>query len=276
MERYARFSEVFRVKHPEITLVAAAGPSPSDQRFIYAWQQMRSLKADLIDEHCYAEPRWFLDHANRYDSYERSGPRVFMGEYAAQSVATVSPKNRNNLECALAEAAFMTGLERNADVVRMASYAPLFANTEAWQWTPDLIWVDSLRVVLTPSYHVQSLFARNRGDRVLPVALDSMAPEEARRVYVSSVLDESSGAVILKLVNAGPRESALSVQLDGIRHLTKGTMTVIRADSLGEVNSLDYPDRVSPTQSDFSPTDAKFEVTLPANSFTVLRVGTAK
>src|ERR1035441_4160164 len=130
MERYARFSEVFRVKHPEITLVAAAGPSPSDQRFIYAWQQMRSLKADLIDEHCYAEPRWFLDHANRYDSEERSGPRVFMGEYAAQSVATVSPKNRNNLECALAEAAFMTGLERNADVVRMASYAPLFARSE--------------------------------------------------------------------------------------------------------------------------------------------------
>ena len=94
-----------------------------------------------------------------------------MGEYAAQSAQVVSTKNRNNLECAIAEAAYMTGLERNADVVRMASYAPLFANADAWQWTPDLIWVNSLGLYATPSYFVQQLFGKNRGDVVLPAKI---------------------------------------------------------------------------------------------------------
>jgi alpha-L-arabinofuranosidase len=271
MERFARFSQVFRKQHPEIALVGAAGPSPDDPRFIFAWQQMRSMKADFIDEHCYAAPRWFMEHTKRYDAYDRNGPKVFMGEYAAQSVETVSVKNRNNLECALAEAAYMTGLERNADVVRMASYAPLFANTEAWQWTPDLIWADSLHVLLTPSYYVQSLFARNRGDRVLPVTAD-----ESQRVYVSSVLDESTGTVILKMVNAEQKEATFSVQMSGVARLTKGSMTVVTADDLGAVNTLGHPDRVLPRESDFSPQATTFEVRLPGSSFTVLRVGTEK
>ena len=132
---------------------------------------MGFARAGMVDEHCYANPVWFLANTHRYDHYDRQGPKVFMGEYAAQSVAMVSPKNRNNLECALAEAAYLTGLERNADVVRMASYAPLFANVDAWQWTPNLIWCDNLRVYGTPSYYVQQLFSRNRGDVVLPVDL---------------------------------------------------------------------------------------------------------
>jgi len=276
MERYARFSKAFRERHPEIALVGAAGPSPEDPRFIYAWQQMRTMKADFIDEHCYAKPEWFLDHAHRYDNYDRRDPQVFMGEYAAQSVDVVSPDNKNTWGCALAEAAYMTGMERNADVVRMASYAPLFAHVDGWQWTPDLIWVDNLRTLLTPSYHVQRLFARNRGDRVLPVALDGTSADESRRFYVSSVYDEAAGVVILKIVNALPRDSTCAVKLDGVQYLTKGTMTVLRADDLEAVNSFDYPDRVSPRETDFSPTDTKFELTLPANSLTLLRIGTAR
>ena len=118
---------------------------PDDERFNYLWPKFRELKADIVDEHCYARPAWFFDNTHRYDNYDRNGPKVFFGEYAAQSDKMVSVKNVNNLECALAEAAFMTGLERNGDVVRMACYAPLFAHAEAWQWTPDLIWVDNLR-----------------------------------------------------------------------------------------------------------------------------------
>src|SRR5208283_5008503 len=147
---------------------------------------------------------------------------------AAQSVATASPKNRNTFGCALAEAAYLTGLERNADVVRMASYAPLFANSEAWQWTPDLTWVDSLRVVRTPSYHVQSLFARNRGDRILPVALGGMSAEEKQRSYASATLDEASGEVIVKLVNATARDSVMTVDL-GAATPKGGTLTVLKA-----------------------------------------------
>ena len=132
-----RFHQVLKEKHPEIQLVSSAGPRPDDKRFTFAWPKLRELKADIVDEHCYDKPAWFFASTRRYDSYDRNGPKVFFGEYAAQSDKIVSTKNRNNLECALAEAAFMTGLERNADVVRMACYAPLFAHTDAWQWTPE-------------------------------------------------------------------------------------------------------------------------------------------
>ena len=173
LERYAAFSKVLKREHPEIALVSAAGPGPSDESFHFLWSKLPGLNADIVDEHSYANPIWFLSHSDRYDQYDRSGPKVFMGEYAAQSVAIVSPKNRNNLECALAEAAYMTGMERNAAVVRMASYAPLFGNADAWQWTPNLIWDDSSRVYRTPNYYVQQLFMRNRGDTVLPVSNDA-------------------------------------------------------------------------------------------------------
>lgn len=170
-DRYALFAKVLKDRYPALQLISSAGPAPADDRFELAWGRLRELKADIVDEHCYAAPQWFLDNARRYDNYDRNGPKVFMGEYAAQSVATVSPKNRNNLECALAEAAYMTGLERNADVVRMASYAPLFAHADAWQWTPDLIWCDNLRIYGTPNYYVQQLFSLNRGDVVLPTTV---------------------------------------------------------------------------------------------------------
>jgi alpha-L-arabinofuranosidase len=171
VERYARFAKALKQKHPEILLVSSAGPSPADDRFQFLWPKLREMKADIVDEHCYANPIWFLSSSHRYDGYDRAGPKVFMGEYAAQNVAIASPKNENTLECALAEAAFMTGLERNADVVQLASYAPLFAHVDGWQWTPNLIWADNLRVFGTPSYYVQQLFSRHRGDRVLPLEM---------------------------------------------------------------------------------------------------------
>jgi alpha-L-arabinofuranosidase len=174
IDRYIKFARALKEQHPEVALVSAAGPSPADDRFQFLWPKLRELHADIVDEHCYANPVWFFSHSDRYDAYDRNGPKVFMGEYAAQSVAIVSTKNRNNLECALAEAAYMTGLERNADVVRMASYAPLFANVDAWQWVPDLIWADNLRVYGTVNYYAQELFMHNRGDVILPTANDAV------------------------------------------------------------------------------------------------------
>jgi alpha-N-arabinofuranosidase len=173
IDRLAAFTKALKAKHPEIQLISAAGPAPGDERFDFLWPKLRELNADIVDEHCYANPVWFFSSANRYDKYDRKGPKVFMGEYAAQSVAIVSTKNRNNLECALSEAAFMTGLERNADVVTMASYAPLFAHIDGWQWTPNLIWTDNLRIYGTPNYYVQKLYSLNRGDVVLPVNLST-------------------------------------------------------------------------------------------------------
>jgi alpha-L-arabinofuranosidase len=179
-ERYKLFAKVLQEKHPEIELISGSGPFPADENFRFAWRELRGLKADVVDEHCYAMPDWFLSSATRYDNYDRSGPKVFMGEYAAQSVDIVSPDNRNNLRCALAEAAFMTGLERNSNVVVMSSYAPLLGHEEAWQWRPNLIWFDNLTTYATPNYYVQQMFSQDRGDVVLPVKLtDSRPPEPA-------------------------------------------------------------------------------------------------
>jgi alpha-N-arabinofuranosidase len=272
-ERYERFAQVLKAQHPEIALVSAAGPSPADPRFRLAWSRLRELHADLVDEHCYARPDWFFDNTRRYDHYDRSGPKVFMGEYAAQSVDIVSTKNRNNLECALAEAAYLTGLERNADVVRMASYAPLFANTEAWQWTPDLIWVNSLSLARTPNYYVQSLFANNRGDRIIPVALSETNAAEQRRLYASATVDEASGQLILKLVNATGRESASRVMIAGASRLTGGSRTELQAADLNAENLVGAPEQVAPRTTAFNPAGSTFPVVLPPNSFTVIRVG---
>ncbi len=169
--RYEKFAQVLKREHPELQFVSSAGPRPADALFQFAWPKLRQLKTDIVDEHCYDRPAWFLDNAARYDGYDRQGPKVFMGEYAAQSVKTVSPENRNNWECALAEAAFMTGLERNADVVVMSSYAPLFGHEELWQWRPNLIWFDNLRSYGTPNYYVQQLFSTHRGDLVQQVSI---------------------------------------------------------------------------------------------------------
>ena len=167
IERFAMFAQALRHQHPEIQLVAASGPDPSGERFDFLWPRLRELRADFVDEHFYRPPEWFLENAGRYDHYSRSGPKVFAGEYAARA-----PNAANNLQSALAEAAMMTGFERNADVVRMASYAPLFGRVDAWQWKPNLIWFDNLRVFGTPNYYVQQLFSRNRGDVVLPVRVE--------------------------------------------------------------------------------------------------------
>ena len=273
IERYEKFARVLKAKFPEISLVSAAGPAPADARFKFAWEKLSALHADIIDEHSYALPEWFLDNAHRYDGYDRQGPKVFMGEYAAQSKATVSVKNRSNLDCALAEAAFLTGLERNADVVRMASYAPLFAHVDAWQWMPDLIWTDNLRTLRTPSYHVQGLFARNRGDRILPVTLGEMSAIETKRLYASSTFDEAAGEVIVKLVNATDSPVDTTVDLIGAREVRRGTLTVLRADNLDAVNTFEAPNFVAPVQSEFAPAGTKFPLNLPARSFSVVRIG---
>lgn len=176
VERFVAFARVLKAKHPEIELIGDSGPSPEDERYDFLWPKMVEVKADIVDQHCYANPVWFFTRANRYDNYDRNGPKVFFGEYAAQSDKIVSVENENNWECALSEAAFMTGMERNADVVRMASYAPLFGHADGWQWRPNLIWVDNLRSYGTPNYHVQAIYAQNRGDVVLPVKLNN--PDE--------------------------------------------------------------------------------------------------
>src|SRR5690606_35183384 len=157
IERFELFQKVIKEKYPEIVLISGSGPFPDGEHFDYAHKELKKLGAEIIDEHYYKDIDWFKKNATRYDNYDRQGPKIFAGEYAAQSVAVVSPENKNSWETALAEAAFMTGLERNADVVHMTSYAPLMAHTEAWQWSPNMIWFNNLQSLATANYEVQKL-----------------------------------------------------------------------------------------------------------------------
>ena len=168
-ERYEEFLAAFEqaaIDNPKlyggIQLIVSNGPQSENT---WAWDKIREHGTDyagLVDEHYYRSPEWFLTHAKRYDTYDRNSVPVFLGEYASQS---------NTLRNALAEAAYMTALERNGDIVHLAAYAPLFGNTTKTQWTPDLIWFDNDQVWGTPSYYVQKLFGNNKSDRVVASTL---------------------------------------------------------------------------------------------------------
>lgn len=273
IERYKLFAKAIKDKHPEITLIAPSGPSPNDERFHYLWEQLRALKADIVDEHYYMEPKWFRDNVGRYDDYPRTGPKVFAGEYAAQSVAIASPDNRNNWECAMSEAAFMTGLERNADVVRMSSYAPLFGQVEGWQWTPNMIWFDNLRSFGTPNYYVQKSFSVNRGTTILPVLQDGSTKNGQRDLFTSASLDDRTGEVILKVVNAAPSSREVRINLAGAKRVGKtGKAFVLANSDLKAENSLDEPTKVAPVEQQFAVSSSQFAFTLAPSSLTVLRV----
>jgi alpha-L-arabinofuranosidase len=271
IERYVRFAAALKKEHPEILLVSDSGPSPDDERFQFLWPKLGELHADIVDQHCYANPAWFFNNTHRYDNYDPNGPKIFMGEYAAQSVGVVSPKNRNTLECALAEAAYMTGLERNAAVVRMASYAPLFANVDAWQWTPNLIWVDNHRIYGTPDYYAQQLFSRNRGDAVLPVSNEDPG---TTNFFASAVRDNESRDIILKVVNASSQPAAAAIQLNGIPPgAQKAQATILTSDNTADENSFDQPRKVAPVTVSIGEVGAGFDYTFKPNSLTVLRIG---
>ncbi len=265
IERYAKFAQVLKAKHPEVQLIAAAGPDPSGDKFNFLWPKLRELNADLVDEHFYRDPNWFFNNVHRYDNYDRNGPKVFAGEYAAHVKSRA-----NDLESAIAEAAIMTGFERNADVVRMASYAPLFAHVDAWQWNPDLIWMDNLRVVGTPDYYVQQLFSRSRGDVVLPVEL-KIADTQAR-FYASAVQDAKAGEVILKVVNATTNAIEANLELTGVKSVKNGTLTLLTSENLNDENTLDHPRKVTPVVKKLDLPGTTFSHTFPANSVSVLRM----
>ena len=274
VERYKVFAKVLKEKYPNVTLVSSSGPFPDGEEFDFLWAQLRALKADIVDEHYYRPPQWFRDNAGRYDDYPRDGPKVFAGEYAAQSVAIASPDNRNNWEGAMSEAAFVTGLERNADLVRMSSYAPLFGHVDAWQWTPNMIWFDNLRSYGTPNYYVQKLFSTNRGTHLLPVLLDGSPKNGRGGLYASASADNKSGEVILKVVNtsASPREAR--VNLAGARNVGQGGKALVLASAdLKAENSLDEPTKIAPVERTLAVPSGEFNHTFAPQSLTVLRVG---
>ncbi|MFS2189902.1 alpha-L-arabinofuranosidase C-terminal domain-containing protein [Mucilaginibacter sp. Mucisp84] len=273
IDRWKIFTKAIKTKYPDIKIVSALGPSPDGKEFDLLNKTFRGLGADILDEHYYAPAKWFRDNARRYDNYDRKGPKIFAGEYAAQSKSTVNPDNKNNWECALSEAAFMTGLERNADVVNMASYAPLFAHVEGWQWTPNLIWFDNLKSYATPNYYVQQLFSINKGTDVVPLTLNNEVVAGQNDSYATASLDKNTNELVIKFVNTSTSAQNVSFKITGSKGYQKqATVTTLKADDKDAENSLTAPTAVSPVESKINISGNTLKLAVEPYSFKVIRL----
>lgn len=270
-ERYKLFEKEIGEKYPEIMLISSTGPMASGPLFDYNKRELKKYNPALVDEHYYNSPEWFFNNATRYDDYDRNSYKIFAGEYAAANVRMASPENRNVWETALSEAAFMTGLERNADVVFLASYAPLLAHTEAWQWTPDLIWFDNLNVYGTPNYYVQKLFATHSGTDVLSIHREGDALTGKDGIYASAVRDENSKEIIVKLVNRNETAQSVKIDLDtGKKLASRASMIVLQSNDLAAVNTLEDPQNISPRQEEITISQKDCKLSLDPYSLTVI------
>ena len=278
--RLEKFVKAIRAKYPNIQIVGTSGPSPDDKdgkEFTYGWKEMTRLKADLVDEHFYRDQDWFLSQAGRYDSYSRKGPKVFAGEYAChikggdQNVPIDVPTGKNTFEAALCEAAFMTGLERNADIVWMATPAPLFAHVDGWQWRPDEIWMDNLSTMRTPTYWVQQMYGVNAGTNVLKMTEGKSVIAGLDGMYATACYDKNTKQYILKIANTNTVAKDISVTFKGIKNLPEGKVTTLHHDNPDAINTLENKNVVAPKTGSVKAEGNVLKVSVPAKTFAVYR-----
>ncbi|MEZ3522918.1 MULTISPECIES: alpha-L-arabinofuranosidase C-terminal domain-containing protein [Muribaculum] len=272
VERLEPFIKAIRAKYPDIKIIGSSGPNSEGKEFDYLWPEMTRLKADLVDEHFYRPESWFLSQGARYDNYDRKGPKVFAGEYACHGRG----KKYNHYNAALLEAAFMTGLERNADVVHMATYAPLFAHVEGWQWRPDMIWYDNNNSVRTASYYVQQLFSENKGTNVVPLTMDKKnvtGAEGQNGLFASAVYDKDRNEYIVKVANTSSEPQELNIKLAGLKKkdvITGVTAQTLSTKDLDSENTLEEPNKIVPSMKKFAMEEkADWTTVIEPNTFSV-------
>ncbi|MBO9618160.1 MAG: alpha-L-arabinofuranosidase [Niabella sp.] len=271
LARLRLFQKAIKAHYPDFKIVASSGTDPDGKRFEYLNDSLRKLKVDFIDEHYYRPPQWFFSNATRYDRYPRTQTKVFAGEYASHP--NVTAEKKNNWLAALSEAAFLTGLERNADVVGMASYAPLFAHVDGWQWAPDLIWVNNLDIFGTPDYYVQKLYSLNKGTKVIPLTMDQKSVAGQDSLYASAVLDEHTKELVIKVVNALPKAQTVTLSLAGLKKQRfTGKLTRLQSRDLYKTNSLKTPRAIYPEEELLELQGKEPALQLAPYSFTVLRI----
>ena len=244
-ERLEPFVKAIRAKYPEIQIIGTSGPDSEGKMFEIGWKAMKEQKVDLVDEHFYRPESWFLKSGLRYEKYDRKGPKVFAGEYACHGRG----KKWNHFEASLYEAAFMTDLERNADIVHMTAYAPLFAHVEGWQWRPDLIWFDNTRMFKSVSYYVQQMYAMNKGTHALTMTMDKqpIAGQEGQNgLFASSVIDKNEGTVIIKIINTSKTDQPVSVNLKGLKGEKDVELLTLTSTEMDADNTLDNPEKIVP------------------------------
>lgn len=256
--RYGILSRAVKEKYPDMTCIVAAGPVAEGSLINDSWNTIRTKYADsVVDEHYYMDSLWFPEHVNRYDSYPRT-TKVFLGEYAAHEPVQGSSRP-NNLRAALCEAAYLTGIERNSDVVCMAAYAPLLAREGQADWTPDLIWFNSTEVLLTPSYYVQQMFASTLGNWVVSSTLDE------ENLY--HVVTRTEDALQVKVVNLAENDVPLTMQLSGVAN-GEGKTTCLSGE-MKTTNSFVKPYKAAPVAGTCTIQDGTAETVLPACSVTI-------
>ena len=270
-EHLVPFVKAIRKKYPDIKIVGSSGPDSEGEQFDYLWPEMKSLKADLVDEHFYRPEAWFLSQGARYDNYDRKGPKVFAGEYACHGKG----KKWNHFHASLLEAAFMTGLERNADVVHMATYAPLFAHVEGWQWRPDMIWFDNLNSVCTVSYYVQQLFATHKGTNVLSLTMNKKpvtGAEGQNGLFASAVCDKNKNEIIVKVVNTSGKKQSLSLIFNGLKKkevLSGARCIKLSSTGMDKDNTIENPLAIIPQETSLDVNGHTLNVDLEPVTFAV-------
>lgn len=244
-KRLEPFVKAIRAKYPKIKIIGTSGPDSEGEMFDKGWVAMKKQKADLVDEHFYRNEQWFLSHGLRYEGYDRKGPKVFAGEYACHGKG----KKWNHFETSLYEAAFMTDLERNADIVHMATYAPLLAHVDGWQWRPDMIWFDNTQMFKTVSYYVQQMYAQNKGTNVLSLTMEGkpVAGQEGQDgLFASSVYDKNEGTVIVKVINTSKQPQDVSLNLSGLKGAPTAETLTLTSTEMDAENSIGQPGKIKP------------------------------
>lgn len=270
-EHLEPFVKAIRKKYPDIKIVGSSGPNSEGEQFDYLWPEMKRLKADLVDEHFYRPEAWFLSQGARYDNYDRKGPKVFAGEYACHGKG----KKWNHFHASLLEAAFMTGLERNADVVHMATYAPLFAHVEGWQWRPDMIWFDNLNSVRTVSYYVQQLFATHKGTNVLSLTMNKKpvtGAEGQNGLFASAVCDKNKNEIIVKVANTSDKKQPLSLIFNGLKKkevLSRARCIKLSSADMDKDNTIENPLAIIPQETSLDVDGHTLNVDLEPATFAV-------
>ncbi|HUA68401.1 MAG TPA: alpha-L-arabinofuranosidase C-terminal domain-containing protein [Candidatus Saccharimonadales bacterium] len=267
--RFQQFFKAIKAKYPQIKCISTVGnEQPASKR-------VHSCQPDMLDEHYYRPARTFLNDSAHFDHYNREGPEIFVGEWAAYetSFPPWTPRSAHepptpDMMAALGDAAWMTAMERNSDIVKMQCYAPLLVNVNpgARQWRPDLIGYNTLRCYGSPSYYAIRMFSRNVGDEILEAWLDDSM------LHYSVTKDSQNGAILIKLVNPQATPQPLALDIKGVNAL-KPTGTAITLAAAPEAsNSIDDPTNVVPVTAEVSGVKPMFDYTLPADSVTVLRL----
>jgi alpha-L-arabinofuranosidase len=271
--RFAQFHDAIKAKYPQLKTISTMG---NDQPKAV---QVKSRKPDVIDEHYYRSTDEFLQLSSDYaKKYDRSGPDIFVGEWAAHEDGAIKPWQAGarkqpptpSMKAAIGDGAFMAAMERNADIIKLQCYAPLLVNVNpgARQWRPNMIGYDALSAYSSPSYYAFQMFSQNIGDEILTVGSTETA------IQGSATRDSKTGEIILKLVNPQPTEESLSIEIKGATGLNPKAEAITLSGCPEDTNSISHPQNVVPIRSAVRGVKPVFTYTLPANSIVVFKLKT--